>query len=128
MFRQILVLATGICICCSQLFAESRSNATFKKGAFSPQAAVRNKGNFPGLNDVNAILRPPAYHSGFFSSLLTVMGFLQECDQASWDGYCVDFAEEGSFYEPSMGKNWWTYYFEPICKVPESKYDDRFIA
>jgi hypothetical protein len=122
MFRRFLILAAVLCVGCSQLFAERVD--TIRK----PQSAVRGKKPVLGLGPVNAILTPPSYHSGFFSALFTVIGFVQECERAAWEGYVVDFSDQGNFYEPSMGPNWWTYYFEPICKVPTSASSDRPLA
>lgn len=36
-------------------------------------------------------------------------------EKEDYAGIEVDFAQAGAYYDPVIGPNWWTYYFEPIC-------------
>lgn len=52
--------------------------------------------------------------AGFFSIFNTVVGALDFIDRH--DAHMIiDFGTEGFYYDPSVGPNWWSYYFEPIC-------------
>ena len=53
--------------------------------------------------------------SGLFSEVAAVIGFLDHYDrwQHLYAGVRVDF-NDGLYYEPAVGPNWWNYYFEPI--------------
>src|SRR5271170_6048932 len=54
--------------------------------------------------------------SGLFSELAAVLGSLEHYEK--WEkiyaGLKVDFADQGLYYDPAFGDNWWEYYFEPI--------------
>lgn len=66
---------------------------------------------------------------GLFCVFNTVVGALDDYDRGKLPGLIVDFEKEGLYYDPSVGSNWWEYYFEPIRlgvsepvqKVPQYK-------
>lgn len=63
----------------------------------------------------NALVLPsPGNNSGLFSVFTTVLGFLEHYDRAKCSGIEIDFAEEGLYFDAQKGKNWWSYYFEPV--------------
>lgn len=53
--------------------------------------------------------------SGLFSEFAAVLGFLDHYDRwrHRYAGVRVDF-DDGLYFEPAFGPNWWNYYFEPI--------------
>ncbi len=55
------------------------------------------------------------FTAGFFSAFHSVLGALDFYDTLqNDDGFIVDFEDQGLYYDPSRGPNWWNYYFEPI--------------
>lgn len=94
----------------------------------APQGGILYKKKPNGLNPPFSILYNPSYHPGFFSALFTVIGFLNESKKSNWEGYIVDFQDKGTYYEESLGTNWWGYYFEPIVKEPTADTDERIIS
>jgi hypothetical protein len=54
--------------------------------------------------------------SGLFSEVSAVIGGLAhyEAMPEIYAGLRVDFEDEGLYYEPAAGLNWWEYYFEPL--------------
>lgn len=54
--------------------------------------------------------------SGVFSEVTAVLGCLHHYQQRPelYAGVRVDFGEDGLYYEPAAGSNWWEYYFEPV--------------
>lgn len=54
--------------------------------------------------------------SGVFSEVTAVLGCLAHYEQRReiYAGVRVDFENDGLYYEPSAGPNWWEYYFEPV--------------
>lgn len=54
--------------------------------------------------------------SGLFSEAAAVVGCLAHYENHPlvYSGMCVDFGEHGLYYEAAKGRNWWTYYFEPV--------------
>lgn len=69
-------------------------------------------------------MKNPTYHPGFFSALFTIIGFLDDFDKEGWQGIVIDFENQGNYYEPKKGSNWWGYYFKPISEKPTWKYDE----
>lgn len=57
---------------------------------------------------------------GFFCSYQAVIGFLHMIENDGNSGYQV-FFEKGLYLDPSVGPNWWEYYFEPIYSGPPSQ-------
>jgi SAM-dependent methyltransferase len=53
-------------------------------------------------------------YQGFFSLFLTVINYLNLFDTQDICGLTVDFQNQGLYYEPAFGPNWWGYYFEPL--------------
>lgn len=53
--------------------------------------------------------------SGLFSEVAAVLGFLDHYDRWRhlYAGVKVNF-DDGLYYEPAFGPNWWEYYFEPV--------------
>lgn len=75
------------------------------------------------------VLPSPGEASGMFSVFLTVLGMLDFYEKSEWAGLRVDFGKEGLYYDPSMGPNWWEYYFAPVgcgeesgCRVKSVKH------
>lgn len=54
--------------------------------------------------------------SGLFTEFLAVVGALWQHErwQSIYAGLRVDYGDDGLYYDPLVGLNWWTYYFEPI--------------
>lgn len=52
---------------------------------------------------------------GLFCVFNSVLGALDAYDKKEISGLTVDFGTEGLYYDPKVGPNWWTYYFEPIA-------------
>ena len=59
-----------------------------------------------------AILRSRG--AGMFSIFMDVLSLLQNHENGLFKSIKVDFANEGQYFEPGFGQNWWEYYFEPI--------------
>lgn len=55
--------------------------------------------------------------SGLFSEVSAVVGGLAhyEAMPEIYAGLRVDFEDEGLYYDPTAGRNWWEYFFEPLC-------------
>lgn len=51
---------------------------------------------------------------GFFEDFLTVIGALQLYKLHVVSGVDVDYGSGGTYFDASVGENWWEYYFEPI--------------
>lgn len=56
------------------------------------------------------------YDPGLFAAFATVLGLLEYYDKwrHHYTGIRVDFGTRGLYYDPSVGNNWWEYYFDPI--------------
>ncbi len=56
------------------------------------------------------------YTPGLFSAFATVLGLLEHYDKwrGRYAGVRIDFGNEGLYYDPSAGNNWWEYFFERI--------------
>lgn len=54
--------------------------------------------------------------SGLFTEFLAVVGALSHYERrpAIYSGLRVDYQEDGLYFDPASGPNWWQYYFEPI--------------
>jgi len=54
--------------------------------------------------------------SGLFSEFAAVLGALEHYEQwrPIYAGLRVDFADQGLYYDPAHGENWWEYYFDRI--------------
>jgi hypothetical protein len=59
-------------------------------------------------------LPSPGDKSGMFSVFITVLGFLDSFERGECKGVVIDFKEQGLYYDPLKGPNWWSYYFEPV--------------
>jgi hypothetical protein len=55
--------------------------------------------------------------SGLFSEVGAVLGGLEhyEARPDIYAGLEVDFKDQGLYYDPRVGDNWWNYYFEPLA-------------
>lgn len=61
---------------------------------------------------LHANLEP--FHAGMFSVFTYVIGVLHEYESKNYAGIHVDFEENGNYYSPEYGPNWWEYYCKPI--------------
>lgn len=52
--------------------------------------------------------------AGMFHNFNIVLGCLDLYDRNDHIALTVDFKEQGLYYEPDYGANWWNYYFYPI--------------
>lgn len=52
--------------------------------------------------------------TGMFSQLHDVLAGIKMYDLGHYRGLEINFAQEGVYYTPERGDNWWSYYFEPI--------------
>src|SRR5690554_1375047 len=55
---------------------------------------------------------------GMFGVVNQVLGYVYLYEEQLLpkhiSGVVVDFGKTGLYYEPELGPNWWSYYFEPI--------------
>jgi hypothetical protein len=59
--------------------------------------------------------------AGMFSMFSDVLALLHSYDSGICKGVEVNFENEGFYYDPSHGPNWWNYYCEPICLGEKKK-------
>lgn len=55
--------------------------------------------------------------AGMFFHMMTVLGALSVYDKGSIGGLSISYGIKGKFgayHDPSIGPNWWEYYFEPV--------------
>lgn len=52
--------------------------------------------------------------SGMFAMMYDVIAGLKNYETGNLAGFEVDFGNQGIYYEPDCGPNWWTYYWYPI--------------
>ena len=52
--------------------------------------------------------------NGLFSVFSMVLGVLEFYEEGGYGGLKVDIKDQGFYYDPEYGLNWWQYYFEPI--------------
>ena len=54
--------------------------------------------------------------AGMFSEFAAVLGLLEHHDtwKRLYAGMRVDFKDQGLYFDPARGPNWWEYYFEPV--------------
>lgn len=90
LLRKIIFLIC--CISCGPGQVSAQSNDYIRLGA-------NEQGNGPGM----------------FSCVVTMIGLADLCEKGEYPGFIVDYQDEGAYYEPERGLNWWTYYYEPIC-------------
>lgn len=102
-------------------FMVSVSYLTSLSAGFSPKPPP--SGYYPTVN----YLKNPSYHPGFFSAFFTVIGFLEAVEKNERNGYQVDFEDQGNYYEPSKGYNWWCYYFKPLSKTFQGDFDVKVV-
>ncbi len=57
---------------------------------------------------------PPPPIAGMFVSMNYVLGALYHYEKGLIKGVKVDFKEEGVYFDPQVGPNWWSYYFNPV--------------
>lgn len=55
--------------------------------------------------------------AGLFAEFGSVLGMLEHYDkwQSLYSGIGVDFKDQGLYFDPAYGPNWWSYYFEPFA-------------
>ena len=56
-----------------------------------------------------------------FSVFMDVLSLLQNYEKGIFKSIKVDFANEGQYFDPKFGQNWWEYYFEPINNQSSDK-------
>ncbi len=58
--------------------------------------------------------------AGLFAEFGSVLGMLEHYDKWKriYAGVKVDFKDQGLYFDPAFGPNWWGYYFEPIAIGP----------
>lgn len=54
-------------------------------------------------------------NAGVFSVFLDVLALVKYYDKGLYSGIEVDFQHKGLFYSQERGRNWWSYYCEPIA-------------
>jgi hypothetical protein len=52
---------------------------------------------------------------GMFWTFLSIIGALYHFEKGVYSGVKVAFGDQGTYYQPEMGGNWWEYYFERIA-------------
>ncbi len=57
-----------------------------------------------------------SYPAGLFAEFGAVLGMLEHYEtwHNQYAGVMVLFKDQGLYYDPALGENWWEYYFEPI--------------
>ena len=75
------------------------------------------------------VLDSPSYvgGGGFFHNFNIVLGCLDLIDQHHENSLRVDFKEQGLYYEPAKGSNWWSYYFDSVYFPSQSPSKKRAI-
>lgn len=63
--------------------------------------------------DKYVVLDTSSMDAGMFAAFSTVLGGLHAFDKGKYAGFNVNFCN-GRYSDPSMGCNWWEYYFDPI--------------
>ncbi|HSX26764.1 MAG TPA: nodulation protein NodZ [Chlamydiales bacterium] len=53
--------------------------------------------------------------AGMFSIFNDMLAALKMYDQGKYEGIAIEFGQEGVYYDPLRGDNWWNYYCEPIA-------------
>lgn len=71
------------------------------------------------------ILNAQHASSGLFAMMTYVIGALELYERRTLSGLTVNFGVGGLYYDPSVGSNWWTYYFEPIHLPAKGKKSGR---
>lgn len=77
----------------------------------------------------HVVLDSPSYigGAGFFHNFNIVLGVLDIYDQKEEMSLTIDFQDKGLYYEPSQGKNWWSYFFEILEYPAKSQQKGRKI-
>lgn len=52
--------------------------------------------------------------AGMFAAFYMILGALEYAHENKLSGVKVNFGEQGLYFDPSKGGNWWEYYFEPL--------------
>lgn len=55
--------------------------------------------------------------SGLFTEFLAAVGALSQHERwpGIYSGLRIDYQDQGLYYDPAVGLNWWEYYFQPIA-------------
>ena len=69
---------------------------------------------FLAARDHHFHLDSPNSGCGLFANVVFAIGFLADCEKNNRTSFVIDFEDKGHYYVPEMGKNWWSYYFEPV--------------
>lgn len=51
--------------------------------------------------------------------LNVVISLLDQYDRNEINGFEISFLNDGLYFDPERGSNWWLYYFEPLCLMHE---------
>lgn len=51
---------------------------------------------------------------GFFHNFNVILGYLDLLDRYPNISLTIDMRDQGLYYEPSRGENWWSYYFDTL--------------
>lgn len=68
--------------------------------------------------------------AGFFNTFLSVLGGIHFYDKNCYKGLEIKFGSNdyyGPFHEPTLGNNWWNYYFEPLS-VGDCRRGNQFVT
>ncbi|PCI95116.1 hypothetical protein COB11_03030 [Candidatus Aerophobetes bacterium] len=62
------------------------------------------------------LIDSPSYvgGGGLFHNFCIVLGYLDIYERYPNISITIDMRDQGLYYEPSNGPNWWSYYFEPL--------------
>ncbi len=127
MFIRFMILAILTCSCLTgeisyDFLSDYSSDNSINK--IPVECAIKKRRPPPGVKPTYRILKNPKCHPSFFSALFVVIGFLEDYEKEQWPGILVDFSDQGNYYEPSMGRNWWNYYFKPLSETPKMDYEE----
>lgn len=90
---------------------------------FCPINALHNKCElYPSKCQKTYFLNLHCGPVGMFSTVMSVLGALKEYELGRFTGVLINFGSgghPGTYYDPSIGPNWWEYYFEPIYEGSE---------
>jgi hypothetical protein len=76
------------------------------------------------------VMRSGTYLPGLFSEMAAVVGLLEHYEmwRDRYAGMRVDFLDQGLYFDPQFGNNWWTYYFAPISLGTAERATQRIIG
>ncbi len=81
----------------------------------------------PSNKNVLLVLDGPTVPHGMFAVFLITLGVLDFFEKGHYGGIWVNL-NSGFYYEPSVGINWWEYFFEPLAIVPKNPWIPYYIS